>query len=51
MIGKAIVGIENTNNVLNFDIEDKTQIEKECSKILSDYDYQPNSVLNYFSEN
>lgn len=49
---RRIVSIENTNNILtNFDVEDKAQIEKECSKILNDYDYQPNSVLNYFSEN
>lgn len=50
IVTKRIVSIENTNNVLtDFDDSDKLVIEKECSKILDDYDYQPNSIIKYFS--
>jgi hypothetical protein len=46
---KRIASIENTNNVLtDFDESDKLLIKKECNNILSDYKYQPNSILKYF---
>jgi hypothetical protein len=46
---KRITSIENTNNVLtDFDESDKLLIKKECNNILSDYKYQPNSILKYF---
>lgn len=50
IVTKRIVSIENTNNVLtDFDDSDKLVIKKECSEILDDYDYQPNSIIEYFS--
>jgi hypothetical protein len=46
---RRITSIENTNNVLtDFDESDKLFIKKECNNILSDYKYQPNSILKYF---
>ncbi|MAC94213.1 MAG: hypothetical protein CMC96_01795 [Flavobacteriales bacterium] len=47
---KRIVSVENTNNVLT-DINDsiKNRISKSCDKVLDDYEYQPNSILNYFA--
>ncbi len=47
---RRITSIENTNNVLTaFDESDKIYIKNECKKILIDYNYQPNSILKYFS--
>lgn len=47
---KRIVSVENTNNVLT-DMNDsrKNKISKSCDKILDEYEYQPNSVLHYFT--
>jgi len=47
---KRIVSTENTNNVLT-DIKEssKNKISKSCDKILDDYNYQPNSILQYFT--
>lgn len=45
-----IVSAENTNNVLtNIDISVKEQIQNSCNNILEDFDYQPNSVVKYFT--
>ncbi|MEN8185513.1 MAG: hypothetical protein ABFR05_00130 [Bacteroidota bacterium] len=50
ILTRRIVSVENTNNILtNFDDSDKLLIEKECSMVLCDFDYQPNSILKYFS--
>ncbi len=47
---KRIVSVENTNNVLtNIKNSSKNKISKSCDKILDDYDYQPNTILNYFT--
>ena len=47
---KRIVSVENTNNVLT-DIDDskKHQITKSCDEVLDEYEYQPNTVIEYFT--
>ena len=47
---KRIVSVENTNNVLT-DMSDsrKNKISKSCDKVLDEYEYQPNSILHYFT--
>lgn len=47
---KRIVSVENTNNVLT-DIKDSTkeEIKKACSEVFDQYNYQPNSVLQFFT--
>lgn len=46
---KRVISVENTNNVLtDFAESDKIRIKKECEKILEDFEYQPNSILEYF---
>ncbi len=46
---KTIRSIENTNNVLNdLSIENMSIIMNSCKTILKDYEYQPNTVVNYF---
>lgn len=46
---RRITSVENTNNVLtDFSESDKIKIRRECKKILDDYEYQPNSILEYF---
>ena len=46
---KRVISVENTNNILtDFAASDKIRIKKECKKILEDYEYQPNSILEYF---
>mgnify|MGYP003676058119 CR=1 FL=1 len=47
---KKIVSVENTNNVLT-DISEskKAKITKACDRVLDEYDYQPNSILHFFS--
>jgi hypothetical protein len=45
-----IISVENTNNILtNIVPTIKEQIQISCNDILEDYDYQPNSILNYFT--
>jgi hypothetical protein len=49
IMDRRIVSVENTNNVLtNIDDSTKREIKKACDKIISDYTYQPNSILDYF---
>lgn len=46
---KIIRSIENTNNVLNdLSTENMSIIINSCKKILKDYDYQPNTIINHF---
>lgn len=47
---KKIVSIENSNNVLT-DISEskKSKITRACDKVLDEYQYQPNSILHYFT--
>jgi len=41
--------IENSNNILtDIDATDKTVIRDACKKVVDDFDYQPNSILEYF---
>ncbi len=44
-----LTSIENTNNVLT-DIpeNDKMVIKSACNKVIEDYQYQPNSIIEYF---
>jgi hypothetical protein len=45
-----LTSTENTNNVLtNIPDSDKSAIKNACKKIVEDYDYQPNSIVDYFS--
>jgi hypothetical protein len=47
---KRIVSVENKNNILtNIKESNKRKISKCCDKILDEYDYQPNSILHYFT--
>lgn len=49
IVNRRIVSTENTNNVLtDMNISDKKFIKKECEKIVTDYHYQPNTILSYF---
>lgn len=42
-----IRSVENTNNVLtDISVEDKRIIADACKKVVDDYDYQPNSILD-----
>ena len=46
---KRIVSVENTNNVLTDMKESKRwRIIKACDEVLDEYEYQPNTILNYF---
>ena len=46
---KRIVCVENTSNVLtDISDSDKEIIRQKCENILKDYNYQPNSILEYF---
>lgn len=47
---KRIVSVENTNNILT-DMKEskKEQIRKACEEVIEEYNYQPNSILEYFS--
>ena len=47
---KRIISVENTNNILT-DMQEskKVKITKACDKVLDEYDYQPNTILKYFS--
>ena len=47
---KRIVSVENTNNVLT-DISEskKLKITRACDKVLDEFEYQPNSILHYFT--
>lgn len=46
-----IVSAENTNNVLTkIDEGKKEQIQISCNDVLEDFDYQPNSILKYFTQ-
>lgn len=43
----SLRSIENTNNVLtNISSDDKATIIKACRKVIEDYEYQPNSIVN-----
>lgn len=45
----VIRSIENTNNILtNLPIENKHLIISECNGIIEEYEYQPNSILDFF---
>lgn len=45
----SIKGTENTNNILtNIPKIDKQQIKDACQKIIKDYEYQPNSLVEIF---
>lgn len=47
---KRIVSVENTNNVLTDIGENKKyMISKACDEVLDEYEYQPNTILNYFT--
>lgn len=48
---KRIVSVENTNNVLT-DIKEtkKEQIREACNEVIEEYEYQPNSILEYFTK-
>lgn len=49
ILTKKLISIENSNNVLtDIAYEDKEEIQIACSKVLRDYEYQPNSILKYF---
>ncbi len=46
---RRIVSLENTNNVLTqMPDSEKRQIRRACTRLREDYDYQPNSILEYF---
>lgn len=47
---KRIVSVENKNNVLtNIKESNKRKISKCCDTVLDEFDYQPNSILHYFT--
>jgi|SRR5690554_1125249 len=49
---KRIVSIENTNNVLTDMKESKKEkIRIACDEVIEEYNYQPNSILHYFTNN
>jgi hypothetical protein len=45
----CLTSIDNTNNVLT-DIPEaeKHEIKKACERLIEEYEYQPNSIINYF---
>ncbi len=46
---RRVVSLENTNNVLTqMPYSEKRQIRTACRRLREDYDYQPNSMLEYF---
>lgn len=46
---KKLVSVENSNNILTDISEmDKDTIYNSCKNVVQDYEYQPNSILNYF---
>jgi hypothetical protein len=46
---EILVSIENTNNVLNnMPQADKIEIINACKKVIENYEYQPNSVIENF---
>jgi len=46
---RRLVSVENTNNVVsNIPISDKDAIYAACKKVISDYEYQPNSIIDHF---
>lgn len=46
---RRIISPENSNNVVT-DLDDvkKQTIKLKCKKVLDDFEYQPNSIINYF---
>lgn len=47
----TIRSIENTNNVVtNIPVSDKAEIRQACKRIVDDYAYQPNSIINHFCQ-
>ncbi|WP_153799678.1 hypothetical protein [Foetidibacter luteolus] len=44
-----LTSIENSNNVItNIPDSDKVMIREACKKVIEDYNYQTNSIVNYF---
>jgi len=45
---RRITSVENTNNVLtDMSLTNKRKIKKACDKIIEEYNYQPNSIVEY----
>lgn len=45
---RRITSVENTNNVLtDMDLTDKRKIKKACDKLIDEYEYHPNSIVEY----
>lgn len=41
--------IENTNNILtDISTNDENAIRMACKRLIDEYEYQPNSILNHF---
>jgi hypothetical protein len=47
----VIRGIENTNNILtDLPLENKNLIISTCKRIIEEYEYQPNSIVDFLGE-